>query len=173
MEEYPRLIVTARVGKEERAKRELEDLLYRIDPNVRVTRTEYRDVLLVFSREDSVKIFEEVRRRPPYSVARAIRIDRCCKAAIEDIVRTCLELGRKLLSGRERLRVECVKRGSAIESCRAVEIAVGISMERAGLAIADPKNPSRVIKIELIGNLACIGIIKPGDDRLHRLPTIP
>lgn len=168
MAEPLRLVVTAKVGKEERARRELEDLLYRIDPGVRVIQTRYRDVLLVFSSIDSTRIFEEVRRTPPYSVARAVRIDKCCKPGVEDIVRACIELGRTMLSGKERLRVECVKRGSAIQSCRAVEITVGISMERAGLATADPRNPSRVIKIEVIDDLACIGIIRPGEDKLHR-----
>ncbi len=135
---------------------------------MRVAQAGYRDVLLVFSSLDSSRIFEEVRRRPPYSIERVVRIDRCCRADIGEIVRTAIDLGRAVLSRGDRVRVECAKRGSAIESCRSVEIAVGMSIEKAGLATADPRNPSKVIKVELLGEMACIGIIRPGGDRPHR-----
>jgi len=130
--------------------------------------TRYRDLIAVFSRIDSSRLFEEVRRRPPYSSARAVKVDACVEADLAKIIDACIDLikrapSNKLLS----LRVECSKRGSYVESCKAVEIAVGVAIESSGLARIDLKNPSTVLKIEIIDNRAYIGVIPPGCDRLH------
>lgn len=165
----PKLVVTARVGKEDSVKRELEDLFYKLDPSVRVEKTSYRDVILVFSTIDQERLFEEIMRRPPYTASRVIKIDTCTKSNIDDIVRTTIDIcGKRLRRDIDRVRVECIKRGTHIESCRTVEIAVGISIERMGIAMIDLKNPSRVIKIEIMGDKAYIGIMRPGTDRVHR-----
>jgi tRNA(Ser,Leu) C12 N-acetylase TAN1 len=168
-ETCPKLVVTAKTGKEDRAVRELEDLLYKLDPHVIVKRTRYRDFIEIFSSIDANSIFEEIRRKPPYSSIRAVKIDFCIEAEISKIANACIDILKHMAEHEtHRVKIECSKRGSYIKSCKAVEIAVGIAIERSGVAIVDLKKPTSVIKIEIIDNKAYIGIMKPGSDKLHK-----
>lgn len=127
-------------------------------------------MVLVYSEIDQDRLFEEIMRRPPYTASRVVKIDTCSKSNTDDIVRAAIDIcGKKLRRDIDRARVECIKRGTYVKSCRTVEIAVGISIERMGIAVIDLKNPSRVIKIEIIDDKAYIGIMRPKTDRVHRI----
>jgi len=128
----------------------------------------YRDLIVVFSSVDSDKILEEVRRRPPSSSARAIKVDKCVEADLAKIIEACMELIKQGTVGRMRsIKVECSKRGRYVESCKAVEIAVGVAVESSGLARIDLKSPSTVVKVEIVDDRAYIGITPPSYDKLH------
>ncbi|MEM4970982.1 MAG: THUMP domain-containing protein [Sulfolobales archaeon] len=168
--ECPKIIITAKAGKEDRVKEELEDLLYKLDPNILVKKTRYRDLLEIFSRVDADRLFREIRERPPYASLRAVKVDLCIDTEIKKIIDTCIELLKRVSEkGERKIRVECSKRGSYVESCKAIEIAVGTAIERSGIAKIDLKKPTDVIKIEIIDDLAYIGVMHPGSDKLHRI----
>mgnify|MGYP000594125688 CR=1 FL=1 len=169
----PKIIVTAKAGKEAKVKEELEDLLYKLDPNILIKKTGYRDLLEIFSDVNADKLFQEIIERPPYASIRAVKVDLCINAEIKKIIDACIELLKRIpKQGERKIRVECSKRGSYVESCKAIEIAVGTAIERSELAKIDLKKPTDVIKIEIIDDLAYIGIMRPGSDKLHKIDRI-
>lgn len=164
--ECPRLLVTARTGKEAVLRRELEDLLYHLDPSVRVEPSGYRDVLLVFSPLPSEALFRAVMKRPPSSGARCVPVRLCVGASLGDILAASREISRLL--GGSSFRVECVRRGGFVGSCRGVEIALARALSSSGAGPPDPRGGSLVVKVEVVGGRALIGVVRAGGDRLSR-----
>lgn len=144
-----------------------------MDPNILIKKTRYRDLLEIFSEVDADKLFQEIRNRPPYASIRAVKVDLCINADIKKIIDVCIELLKRIpKQGERKIRVECSKRGGYVESCKAIEIAVGTAIERSEIAKIDLKKPTDVIKIEIIDDLAYIGIMRPGSDKLRKIDKI-
>lgn len=169
--ECPRLLATSRAGKEAVLRRELEDLLYHVDPGVRVEPSGFRDLLLVFSSSPPEALFAAVARRPPSSAARCVPVSLCVGASLEEILAASREISRLL--GGSGFRVECSRRGSSEVSCRGVEIALARILSSAGAGPPDPRRGPLAVKVEIVGDRAFIGVVRAGGDRLRRGPAVP
>ncbi|MEB3845542.1 MAG: hypothetical protein GSR83_00665 [Desulfurococcales archaeon] len=100
----PTLIVHHQAGKEYWAEQEIGDILLPHDPDVKIERTDYRGVLLVYTNIPSSKAYRLVTREILTSIDRVIPVEDCF------IIRSTGDLERALNSITIRVRgFECVR----------------------------------------------------------------
>lgn len=170
IEDCPAAVATTFTGKSSRGIREIRDLLFRHDPQVRVEESGFRDVILVYTRLSREVLRDIITRYRPSAVARFVVSDLCLvlerPEQIDLLVDSIAELFRRFQGS--RFYVECVRRGRFIESCHQLEALVGKRIHELGLGRVDFESPEYVVKIENIRNMFIVSVMRPGQDRLRR-----
>ncbi|MEZ0290177.1 MAG: THUMP domain-containing protein [Sulfolobales archaeon] len=170
-EKCPAALATTFVSKESRGVRELRDILFPLDPEAKVVKTEFRDVLLIYtrlSREELKRVFVKLK---PSSVARLFIADLCIILEDEKDIAKIIDSSVELFISKHRgsrFYVDCVKRGRFIDKCHPIEAEIGSRISISGHGFVDYKNPDVLIKIEVINRIVLISIIKPEEDRLRK-----
>lgn len=160
----PKLLVTAYTGKAKAAIRELSDLIYIYDNQAEIFETRYRDVILVYTKADTGKIYNLIRRRTPTGVARVVKVQSCVEARPDRISEEAIKLFEGYRGS--KFYVDCVRRGRAIRSSWELEKYVGAKILERGLGKVDFEDPDIVVKIEIIDSLALISIMDKYGDKV-------
>ena len=158
-----KLLATTRQGKEDKAEVELLDALVRHDRNVEVLRTAYPGVLLVKTALRPEEALRAVRSMEMAYVEHVFPIHEVVKTDLEALRETCLKLAREVgLRPGLKFAVRCRRRGRAIRSSVEVERALGQAIREATGAEVDLEEPDVVFRIEVIGDVAGICLLREG-----------
>lgn len=150
-------VVTCASGFEREAKQEILELL---DHKVKVTSLHMKGLLLVIGAEkNSLDIFK---KSDPTYLAHFYPFDKEVKItkdvdSIEKIVETVLKLG--IISETDTFAVRCERRGNHKFKSREVERAVGAKID----AKVDLKNPKITVVVQILQDIAYVGIINTED----------
>ncbi|MEM0283565.1 MAG: THUMP domain-containing protein [Sulfolobales archaeon] len=171
LKECPQALATTYVGKEDRGVRELRDILFPLDPAVKVEKSGFRDVILIYTKISPKDLKDLIFRRKPSSVARLVVVDLCIHLRSKDDIIRVIEESIKLFNQKcrgSRFYVDCIRRGRFVESCHSIESSIGREVALRGLGSVNYKNPECVIKIEVVERIVMIALMKPYEDRLRR-----
>ena len=167
----PAAIATTYTSKTSRGVKELRNILFPYDPDARVEASRHPDVILIYTRIPKDLIKKIVSAMRPSAVARLVVADKCIKISRENyfsqIIEACIDLASR--NTLDSFYVDCRSRGDVVESCRLLEIEIGRLLEARGLGKVSFKNPSRVLRIEVIDDVALISLMNPSEDRLKRI----
>ena len=154
-----RLLATCAAGKEEQAEVELLDALLRGDPAAEVVRTGFPGVLLVRTSLSPREALRLVRSMEMAYVKSAVALELIVPAELSTIKEACISLAReKGIGPGTRFAVRCRRRGRSIASSHEVEVVVGEALRRATGAEVDLGEPDVVFRIEVIGDMAGVGL---------------
>lgn len=103
--------------------------------------------------EVAKKINEEV-----VEAERVIIVDKCVKANLEEIAENAAKLAKGKISNNETFAVRTVRRGKHDFTSIDVNVITGASIKEATGASVDLKYPSKIVRIEILKNLALISI---------------
>jgi len=166
-----KLIATTRPGKEEKAEIEILDALVRHDRSVEVLRTGYPGVLLVRTALGPDEALRAVRSMEMAYVEHVFPLHAVVQASPGSIEEACVRLAREI-----RLRpglsfaVRCRRRGRAIKSSSELERALGKAIMEATGARVDLEKPDVLFRIEVVGDVAGISVLRA---RLRDTPPRP
>ena len=156
-----KLLATCKVGKEEQAEIELLDALLRRDMAVEVVRAGFPGVLLVRTSLMPQEALELVRSMEMAYVISVVPLELIVPAEQSAIEEACIRLAQEERIGPgTRFAVRCRRRGRAISSSHELEIAVGRALREATGAEVDLERPDVVFRIEVVGDIAGIGLEK-------------
>ncbi len=168
----PSAIATTYTGKTLRGLRELRDIIFPKDPSVRVETANYPDVLLIYTSLPKEDLRNLLISKKPSVVARIVIADKCLRVSRENYFQQIIENSLELISSKTNTSinfyVDCISRGRIIESCRVLEIEIGRIIKERGLGKVSFKNPSKVLKIEVVDDIVIIALINPKEDRLRK-----
>lgn len=165
------VLVTAKPGREDAVEIEVADCLYRLDPNVRVERTEFKGVLKVYTSVPSRDAAKAIKKCWIGHVNRVIPVDAVLRGLdLRAVVEAIIELMR---GARGSVAVRFVKRGGRLGSTSQVEAEVGRALkERLGLSI-NLRDPDFEVRIEELGSEALISILSREDRSAQPKPWPP
>jgi len=168
----PKAIATTYTGKTLRGLRELRDIIFLLDPSVKVETTRYPDVLLIYTSLPRDTLRKLIAEKRPSAVARVVIADVCLKVSKENYFDHILKKSIELLQERKDLPikfyVDCVSRGKIIESCRMLEIEIGRHVEEAALGEVLFRGSVKVLKIEAVDDIVILSLMDPDEDRLRK-----
>jgi len=156
----PKLIVTCPHGKEERAIEEIMDILISRDLNVQCCVTRFPGVLMVFTSMDSLEAAKLLYTKPSSFIFRITPVFECVEADLKKIVEVCLKLAKQYMKPNCKFHVDCTRRGRRVSSSLEVERKVGEAIIQSLNCIVDFKNPDFIVKVEIVGDIAGISILK-------------
>ena len=159
----PKLLATCLPGKEDQAEIEILDAFLRGGArDIRVVRTRYPGVLLV---ETPLPADEALRLATSMEMAyvrSVVPLHVLARAELKAIVEASTRLAREMgLKPGVKFAVRCRRRGRALSSSLEVERAVGEAIRSATGAEVNLEEPDAVIRVEVIDDLAGIGILWP------------
>jgi len=158
-----KLLATTRQGKEDKAEVELLDALVRHDRNVEVLKTDYPGVLLVKTALRPEEALRAVRSMEMAYVEHVFPIHEVVEADLKALEEACLKLAREVgLRSGLKFAVRCRRRGRAIRSSVEVERALGQAIREATGAEVDLEEPDVVFRIEVLGDVAGVCLLKGG-----------
>ena len=156
-----KLLATCPSGKEEKAEVELLDALLPWDSSVEVLKTDFPGVLLVKTNLGPKEALRAVRAMEMAYVSHVFPVHEVAEADIRAITRACLSLARRIGLGEgHSFAVRCRRRGRIIKSSVEVEKAVGKALKEATKAKVKLKGPDITFRIEVLGRIAFIGLIR-------------
>ena len=154
-----KLLATCRVGKEEQAEIELLDALLRRDRGVEIVRPGFPGVLLIRTSLTPREALELINSMEMAYVKSVVAFELVVPADASAIEEACIRLAREVQVGPGvRFAVKCRRRGKAIPSSHELEIAVGKALKEATGAEVDLEEPDVVFRIEVVGDMAGIGL---------------
>ena len=158
-----KLLATCLPGKEEKAELELLDALLRGGVrDVEVLKTDYPGVLLV--RVPALQADEVLRLARSMEMAyvkSAVPIHIIVEAKLGAIRAACLRLAHEAgLGPGIKFAVKCRRRGRAVKSSLEVEREIGQAIREATGAEVDLERPDIVFRVEVIGQMAGISLVR-------------
>jgi len=159
----PKLLITCPHGKEERAIEEVMNILLLQDINAKCELTPYPGVVLVYTKLSSRSAFLKIKNSPTSYIFRVVPLDVCVETSLENIVEASLKLARCKVHKNVRFHVDCIRRGRYVSSSVLVERTVGKEIVEKLGGIVDLKKPDYIVRIEVIGVISCISILKPDE----------
>ena len=158
-----KLLATTRQGKEDKAEVELLDALVRHDRTVEVLKTAYSGVLLVKTALRPEEALRAVKSMEMAYVEHVFPIHEVVEADLRALREACLKLAREVgLRPGLKFAVRCRRRGRAVRSSVEVERALGQAIREATGAEVDLEEPDVVFRIEVIGDVAGICLLREG-----------
>jgi len=151
-------VITTRYGKESQAALEVGDLLYPHDPLVKIGRSAYGGVILIYSSLEFDKIITILRGSTLVHVRRIIRVDRCCPSDREGLIKCVNEFLSNTPT--KILHIKISRRGS---------IKKYVNELRGAIKVVFDKSSNNVLHIEPINSKVCIGIMRVNEDRLMKV----
>lgn len=151
------LLLTVAYGKEAKARLEVLDCVFQMDPNAVCTRQPYGGLLMLETALPSDEAAVAVSASTTACVRRIIPIDSVVKSDIGAITSEALRL---VPAGACRVAVDCSRRGRALPSSLVVEKALGALLKARGKVI-DLARPDVVIRIDIIGSRTTISVRPP------------
>lgn len=129
-----------------------------IIPNVKITSKPYGFMGLIAivagnKSEAAKKISEEV-----VEAERIIIVDKCVKADLNEIAKNAAEIAEKKISSNENFAVRTVRRGKHNFTSIDVNVIAGASIKEATGANVDLRYPSKIVRIEILKDLALISV---------------
>lgn len=162
----PKYVVTVRYGKEKRAELELGDSIFPYDNEVKIMRTNFKGVLILFTRLGFKDLIGILSIHPPSTVERIVPVDTCFNIS-SSVESEILEYVR---SKNLNFSVVRVGRYGSLGKELAHSIVVSINKYR---------NPSstNVLHIEPVNNEVCLGVTRKDEDkfsiiRMKKLPKV-
>jgi len=148
------ILVKTSLGFEDLAASRIEERI----PNVKVIPKPYGFMGLIAITTDNKfevarKINEEV-----VEAERVIIIDKCVKADLNEIAKNAAEIAKEQISSNETFAVRTVRRGKHNFTSIDVNVAAGASIKKATGANVDLEYPSKIVRIEILKDLALISI---------------
>ena len=160
---YPKLLVTTGKGKENQAIVEILDILFECDQEAYGIKTNFDGVVLIYTKLDPFKALSIIRKNPTSVVFKVVPLERCVKTSLNNIVNTGLELAKKRIKKNNTFIVDCIRRGRYVESSVVVERTLGARIIKELGAKVSFKNPEYIVRVEVLGEIACISVVKRGD----------
>lgn len=158
-----KLIVTTKPGKERVVELQVGDSIYHYDSGVRIVHTQYRGVILVYSRLSPWQAFWKVMSYPIHGVSRIIPVEVCVDTRIDTIVNALDKLLEK--KGVGEVVLEVVVRGNLID-----ERELKDNLQRLLMAknIKLRYRADYAVKVEVIDNITGLVLIPRGIDKVSR-----
>lgn len=157
------LIVSSSRFREESAQDEILDLLQKLgDPEAECTITEVKGVLVALTSLDCVLVVDKLKKlasEEPWEiryVLRVLPVMRVVSAEVAEIARAAVELAGPIKPD-DKFRITIEKRHSSIENTKVIE-AVASRFDNK----VDLENPDWVIMVQVVGALAGVSVIQPG-----------
>ena len=151
------VLVTFPSGKEEAAKLEALDCIFREDPDASFLPQTYPGLLLLNTKLSSDRAAALIRECPTAYICRVIPVDFMIISELPSIIDAVIKLMPKTPT---RVRIECVRRGRHIRSSKDVESAVGSALVSLGHTI-NISSPETLVRIDIIGELTTISVGSP------------
>lgn len=161
-----KLVITTPAGKEDQAINEVIDILLSLDENVKVEKTKYPGVIVVYSSLNPHDLARILYTSPTSTIIRIVPCDICVKTSIKSIVKAVLNLTEKVFNSNIKFMVDCIRRGRKVESSLDVEKYVGWEIVRKYGSKVSFSKPDYIVKIEVIDEITCIALLKP--DEIYR-----
>ncbi|MCX8204050.1 MAG: THUMP domain-containing protein [Candidatus Nezhaarchaeota archaeon] len=157
------VLVTTKPGKEDAIEVEIADCLYRLDPSVKVERTEFRGVLKVYTNAPSKIAAKTIRRCWIGHVSRVVPVDEVVKSPdLKAVIEAVVKLAKDIKGS---VAVRFIKRGGKLGSVSQVEAEVGaVLKQRLGLSI-NLEDPDFEVRIEELKDEALLSILSREDRR--------
>ena len=99
---------------------------------------------------------------------RVIVIEECVQANLDEIAETAAKIARKKITSEDTFAVRTVRRGKHDFTSVDVNIKAGAAVKEATGALVDLKYPSKIVRIEILKNLALIAI-EDGEKELKKI----
>jgi len=161
-----KLVITTPAGKEDQAINEVIDILLPLDENIRVEKTKYPGVIVVYSSLNSHDLARVLYNSPTSTIIRIVPCDVCVETSIESIIKAVLNLTEGVFNSNTKFMVDCIRRGRRVKSSLDVEKYVGWEIvKRYGSKVSFSK-PEYIVKVEIIDEITCIALLKP--DEVYR-----
>lgn len=156
----PKLLVTTGKGKEKQAIEEIVNILFEYDNGAYGEKTVFDGVVLIYTSLEPKDAIEIIRKKPTSVIFKVIPIEMCVKTSLEEIVDKALELAKEYISKGDTFMVDCIRRGRLIQSSVIVEKTLGKEIVEKIGGIVSFRNPKYIIRIEIIGELTGISVLK-------------
>jgi len=163
IEKCPKLLVTTSKGKENQAIEEILNILFEYDNSVQGLKTEYDGVILVYTSLNPKEAVKIIRNKPTSVIFKVIPLETCVETSLENIVSAGLKLAVKYISKGDSFIVDCVRRGRYVPSSVSVEKALGKEIVQKLGGIVSFKKPKYIVKVEIIGKISGISVLKEGE----------
>ena len=162
----PKYIVTVRYGKEKRAELELGDSIFPYDNEVKVMKTNFKGVLILFTYLRFKDLINILSIHPPSTVERVVPVDICFNIS-SNIESEILEYIRS-----KNLNFGIVRVGRYGSLGRELVHSIVVSINKYRNL-----SSTNVLHIEPINNEVCLGITRKDEDkfsiiRMKKLPKI-
>jgi len=134
------------------------------DPKVHATKTPFPGLIVARTSLDPfsvVHFFRNRARERPWdfrTVLKVIPIEKVVGAQLDVIVSTAVELALKKISPEDTYRVTVNKRGSMLKKREIID-SIASRLEYK----VDLENPSKIVQVEIISDLAGISVLTPDD----------
>jgi len=160
---YPKLLVTTSKGKENQAIVEILDILFEHDQKAYGIKTSFDGVVLIFTSLSPFKALDIIRKNPTSVIFKIIPLEKCVKTSLDNIVEIGFQLAKKHIRKNDTFIVDCIRRGRFVESSVIVERTLGAKIAKELEAKVSFKNPKYIVRVEIVGDIACVSILKRGD----------
>lgn len=151
------LLITVAYGKEAKARLEVLDCVFPLDPSTSCAVQSYGGLLILETELPSDEVAARIATCSTSLVRKIIPIDSVIESNLEMI---CLEVLRLVPRGATRIAVNCARRGRILPSSHDVEEEVGRLLKERG-NIIDLGNPNLIIRIDIIGSHSTISVRPP------------
>jgi tRNA acetyltransferase TAN1 len=150
-------IITVPHKKEASAKIEILDCILPRDYEAEVLESGFQGVLILKSKINSDEIVNILKECPTAYVYKVIPVDIIVESNISSILKAIIDLVKGKTG---RIKIECCKRGKAIESSYELKLMIGEKLKELGYKI-DYKNPELLLFINIIGDKTAITFGSP------------
>jgi len=158
-----KLVVTTPVSKEEQAINEIIDILLALDENIKVEKTKYPGVILVYSSLNPHELARILYTTPTSTIIRIVPCDICVKTSLENIIKAAVTLANGIFSKETKFMVDCIRRGRKVKSSVEVEQYTGWEIIKRYGSKVSLRNPDYIIKVEIVDEIACVSLLKPNE----------
>lgn len=155
--------MTTSKGKENQAIIEILDILYEFDEEAYGVKTEFDGVILIYTKLNAKEALHILRKKPTSVIFKIVPLEECVETNLENIVKTGLKLAKKYISKNDTFIVDCIRRGRYVKSSVIVEKTLGAEVIKNIRARVSFKEPKYIIKVEVIGKLTGLSVLKPQD----------
>jgi len=99
---------------------------------------------------------------------RVIVVEECVPANLDEIAEAAARIAKKSIGSKDTFAVRTVRRGKHEFTSIDVNVVAGAAVKKATRALVDLKYPSKIIRIEILKNLALIAI-EDGEKELKKI----
>jgi len=136
----------------------------------------FKGIVLVKGSKDKRVLAEKVKANVP-EAERIILAEKCVSSKLEDIVQAALEVAKNNLSPGDTFAVRTVRRGAQPYTSVDVNVKAGAAIKEALNNPVDLEYPNKVIAIEIVKDIALVGVIKEEElwrkEKPGKYPVLP
>ena len=136
----------------------------------------FKGIVLIRGSKNKHVLAEKIKINVP-EAERVILAEKCVNSKLEDIVQAALEVAKNNLSPNDTFAVRTVRRGAQPYTSVDVNVKAGAAIKEALSNAVDLEYPSKVIAIEIIKDIALIGVIKGEElwkkEKPGKYPVLP